>query len=42
MARLKTKEVRIAETQEDLELTLNSYFAKILEEPDWDRNEAQR
>ena len=38
MTRLKTKEGHIAETQEELEITLNSYFAKLLEEPNWDRD----
>ena len=32
----------IAETQEELETTLNSYFAKLLQEPEEDREEAQR
>ena len=32
----------IAETQEESETTLNSYFAKLLQEPEEDREEAQR
>ena len=32
----------ISETQEELEATLNSYFAKLLQEPEEDREEAQR
>ena len=42
MARLKIEEGHIVETEEDLELTLNSFFVKLLEEPDWDRDVAQR
>ena len=37
MERMKTKEGNIIMTWEDLELTLNSFFSKILDEPDWDR-----
>ena len=32
----------IVETQEELETTLNSYFSKILQEPDKDKEESQR
>ena len=39
---MKKQDGTIAETQEDLEHTLNTFFANILEEPDWDRVEAQR
>ena len=31
----------ISETQEELETTLNSYFTKLLQEPERDREEAQ-
>ena len=40
MTRLKTEEGHISETQKELELALNSYFSKLLEEPDWDRDAA--
>ena len=40
MAILKTKGGHIAETKEDLELTLNSFFAKLLDELDWDMDVA--
>ena len=36
------EEGNISETQEELETTLNSYFAKILQELEEDREEAQR
>ena len=42
MGRMKKEDGTIAETQEDLEHTLNTFFTNILEEPDWDRVEAQR
>ena len=40
--RLKKEDGSIAETQEDLENTLHHYFANLLQEPDRDREEAQR
>ena len=40
--KLKKEDGSIAETQEDLENTLNHYFANLLQEPDRDREEAQR
>ena len=42
MDRLKKEDGSITESQEDLENTLNSYFAKLLQEPEKDREEAQR
>ena len=42
MDRLKREDGSIVETQEELETTLNSYFSKILEELDKDREESQR
>ena len=42
MDRLKKEDGSIAEYQEELETTLNSYFAKLLQEPERDREEAQR
>ena len=42
MDRLKKEDGSIVETQEDLENTLNHYFANLLQEPDRDREEAQR
>ena len=42
MGRMKKEDGTIAETQEDLEHTLNTFFTNILEEPDWDRVEDQR
>ena len=39
---LKREDGSIVETQEELETTLNSYFSKILQEPNKDREEAQR
>ena len=42
MDRLKKEDGSIAESQEDIETTLNSYFTKLLQEPDRDREEAQR
>ena len=42
MARLKTKEGHIVEIQEELELTMNSFFTKLLAEPDWDRDASHR
>ena len=42
MDRLKREDGSIAETQEELETTLNSYFSKLLQEPDKDREESQR
>ena len=42
MDRLKKEDGSIAESQEDLENTLNSYFSNLLQEPDRDREEAQR
>ena len=42
MDRLKREDGSIAETQEELETTLNSYFSKLLQEPDIDREESQR
>ena len=42
MDRLKKEDGSIAESQEELETTLNSYFAKLLQKPDKDREEAQR
>ena len=42
MDRLKMEDGSIDETQEELETTLNSCFAKLLQEPDKDREEAQR
>ena len=41
MDRMK-KDGSIAESQEELETTLNSYFSKLLQEPERDREEAQR
>ena len=40
MDRLKREDGSIAETQEELETTLNSYFPKLLQELDKDREEA--
>ena len=40
MDRLKKEDGSIAENQEELETTLNSYFAKLLQEPNRDREEA--
>ena len=42
MDRLKKEDGCIAESQEDLENTLNSYFANLLQEPDRDKEEDQR
>ena len=42
MDRLKKEDGSIAKSQEDLENTLNSYFSKLLQEPERDREEAQR
>ena len=42
MDRLKKEDGSIAESQEELETTLNSYFSKILQEPKRDNEEAQR
>ena len=38
---MKTEEGTIVETQEEFELTLNSFFSNILEEPNWDCEAAQ-
>ena len=40
MVRLKMVDGTHAETQEELELTLNDFFVDLMEEPDYDRNEA--
>ena len=40
MVRLKKEDETLAETQEELELTLNNFYADLLEEPDHDRSEA--
>ena len=40
MDKLKTKEVHIVETQEDLEVTLDSFFFNLLEDTDWDKDAA--
>ena len=40
MDRLKREDGSIVETQEELETTLNSYFAKLLQELDKDREES--
>ena len=42
MDRLKKEDGSIVESQEELETTLNSYFTKLLQEPERDREEAQR
>ena len=42
MDRLKKEDRSIAESQEDLDTTLNSYFSKLLQEPERDREEDQR
>ena len=42
MERLKKEDGSIAETQEDLENTLNHYFANLLQESNKYREEAQR
>ena len=42
MDRLKREDGSIAKTQEELESTLNSYFSKLLQGPERDREEAQR
>ena len=42
MDRLNKDDGSITESQEELESTLNSYFAKLLQELDRDREEAQR
>ena len=42
MDRIKREYGSIADTQEELETTLNSYFSKLLQELDKDREEAQR
>ena len=42
MDRLKKEDGSIVESQEEMETTLNSYFTKILQEPDRYREEAQR
>ena len=42
MDRLKKEDGNIVESQEELETTLNSYFFKLLQEPERDREEAQR
>ena len=42
MDRLKREDGNIAETQEEIETTLNSYFSKLLQEPNKDREESQR
>ena len=42
MDRMKKEDESIAESQEDLENTLNSYFSKLLQELERDREEAQR
>ena len=42
MDRLKKEDGNIVESHEELETTLNSYFSKLLQEPDRDREEAQR
>ena len=39
---LKIEEGGIAKTQEELEGTLNSYFANLMKEPEGDKEEAQR
>ena len=41
MVRLKRVDETHVETQEELEHTLNGFFADLLKEPDHDRNEAQ-
>ena len=42
MDRLKKEDGSIAKYQQELESNLNSYFSKILQESDRDREEAQR
>ena len=42
MDRLKREDGSIVRTQEELETTLNSYFSKLLQDPDKDREEAHR
>ena len=42
MPRMKTYEGTIVKTQEELELTLNTLFSYLLEEPDWDLDATQR
>ena len=42
MTRMKTEEGNIVETQADLEITMNSFFSKLLEEPNWDWEDSQR
>ena len=42
MDRLKKEDGSIEKYQEELETTLNSYFSKLLQEPDKDREESQR
>ena len=39
---MKKEDESIAKTQEDLENTLNHYFANLLQEPERDREEAHR
>ena len=39
---MKTYEGTIVKTQEELELTLNTFFSYLLEEPDWDWDAVQR
>ena len=34
--RMKREEGTIVKNQEELELTLNTFFTNLLEEPDWD------
>ena len=41
MDRLKKEDGSIDDSQEELETTLNSYFTKLLQEPDRDREESQ-
>ena len=41
LVRMKKEDGSIFETQEDMEHTLNSFFSNLLEDSDWDGNEAQ-
>ena len=42
MDRLKKEDGSIVESQEELETTLSSFFSKLLQEPERDREEVQR